>query len=84
MKRLCDGDFRNRLLQQIESQPKHFSEGSLSEELSNRKKNLPRFCKTCGVDAPNAGQCGDVAGVRHEFIEGNAGDSVTLSFRSII
>ena len=34
-----------------------------------------RFFKTCGVDAPNAGQCGDVAGVRHEFIEGNnAGD----------
>jgi len=50
------------------------SQGSFSEELSNRKKNMPRFCKTCGVDAPNAGQCGDVAGVRHEFIEGNAGD----------
>ena len=33
---------------------------------------MPRFCKTCGVDAPNAGQCGDVAGVRHEFIEGNS------------
>jgi len=29
---------------------------------------MPRFCKTCGVDAPNAG---DVAGVRHVFIEGN-------------
>ena len=33
---------------------------------------MPRFCKTCGVDAPNAGQCGDVAGVRHVFIEGNS------------
>jgi hypothetical protein len=33
---------------------------------------MPRFCKNCGVDAPNAGQCGDVAGVRHVFIEGNS------------
>ena len=69
---------------EIESQPKHFSQGSLIEELSNRKKNMPKFCKTCGVDAPNAGQCGDVAGVRHEFIEGNAGDSILLFFNLVV
>ena len=33
------------------------------------KIKMPRFCQHCGVDAPNAGQCGDVAGARHLFIE---------------
>jgi hypothetical protein len=32
---------------------------------------MPRFCKYCGVDAPNADQCGNIAGTRHEFTEGN-------------
>jgi hypothetical protein len=34
---------------------------------------MPRYCKHCGVDAPNAGQCGEVKGTRHDFIESTTG-----------
>jgi hypothetical protein len=32
-------------------------------------KAMPRFCQNCGVDAPNSGQCGEIAGTRHLFVE---------------
>ena len=40
---------------------------------------MPRYCEHCGVDAPDAGQCGDVDGTRHSFIEG-----IFLSFFSAL
>ena len=32
---------------------------------------MTRFCLHCGVDAPNADQCGSIVGTRHVFVEGN-------------
>ena len=33
---------------------------------------MTRYCKHCGVDAPNADQCGTIiVGTRREFVEGN-------------
>lgn len=38
---------------------------------------MPRYCKKCGVDAPDPGQCGEEVGTRHEFVESVTGPNAT-------
>ena len=45
---------------------------------------MPRYCEHCGVDAPDAGQCGDVDGTRHSFIEGTFLSSHSFSITSAV
>jgi hypothetical protein len=41
---------------------------------------MPRYCDKCGIDAPNAGQCGDVVGERHHFVEeGNSNSFLIIT-----